>query len=78
MKINFPKSKLSGVAVENSFIVRFASLLNCRQMEISFIYLGLPVGGNPRRLETWDIVGNKLQRRLAGWKSKQLSFGGCL
>lgn len=78
MKVNFHKSKLTGVSVSDDIIARFAALLHCRVMEIPFVYLGLPVGGNPRRVCTWDPVVAKLTRRLSVWKGKHLSFGGRL
>ena len=41
-----------------------------------FIYLGLSVGGNPRKESFWQPVLNKLRKRLAAWHHKYLSFGG--
>lgn len=76
MKINFHKSKIAGIAVTDPITNQFAALLNCKVMSIPFIYLGLPVGANPRRLATWDPMLNKIRSRLSSWKAKKLSFGG--
>lgn len=76
MKINFHKSKIAGIAVPDSTTNQFAALLNCKVMSIPFIYLGLPVGANPRRLATWDPMLNKIRSKLSSWKAKHLSFGG--
>ncbi|GKV11809.1 hypothetical protein SLEP1_g23029 [Rubroshorea leprosula] len=45
---------------------------------LPFLYLGLPVGGNPHHLRFWKPVVEKFQSKLATWKGKLLSFGGCI
>lgn len=45
-------------------------------MEAPFTYLGMPVGGNPRRISFWEPVILKIKKRLSQWKQKYLSFGG--
>jgi len=45
---------------------------------IPFVYLELPIGGNPRRLSFWEPVVNRIKSRLSGWQSWFLSFGGRL
>jgi len=47
-------------------------------MEVPFIYLGLEVGGNPRRKKFWEPVLNKLKSRLNVWKGRFLSMVGRL
>ncbi|GAU32228.1 hypothetical protein TSUD_53550 [Trifolium subterraneum] len=47
-------------------------------LKIPFVYLGLPIGGDPRSLRFWEPVLTRLQNRLSGWKSRFLSFGGRL
>ncbi|GAU24253.1 hypothetical protein TSUD_23900, partial [Trifolium subterraneum] len=42
------------------------------------LYLGLLIGGDPRRLGFWEPVLAHLENRLSGWKSRFLSFGGRL
>jgi hypothetical protein len=76
LKVNFFKSKLFGVNVEDDFMVSAASFLNCVVGRLPFIYLGLPVGANPRRLSTWNPVLEVIQNRLASWKNKYVSLGG--
>lgn len=76
LKINFHKSKLVGIGLEERITNRYASLLNCKVMKAPFTYLGLPVGGNSRRMEFWDPVVNKLKGRLSRWRQRTISFGG--
>lgn len=39
--------------------------------------MGIPIGANPRRKETWEPIIVKLKKKkLASWKHKNLSFAG--
>jgi len=50
LKVNFHKSMLVGVNISESWLIEAATLLNCKMGKVTFINLGLPIGGNPRRL----------------------------
>nr|ABN05720.1 RNA-directed DNA polymerase (Reverse transcriptase) [Medicago truncatula] len=78
LKINFHKSLLVGVNVADSWLTEAASLLNCKVGSLPFTYLGLPIGGNPRRLSFWEPVVHRIKSRLSSWQSRFLSFGGRL
>ena len=56
----------------------YTKTLNCSQMEVPFIYLGLEVGGNPRKKKFWESVPSKLKSRLSVWKGRFLSMEGRL
>ncbi|GAU41304.1 hypothetical protein TSUD_325180 [Trifolium subterraneum] len=55
-----------------------ASALCCKVGNIPFLYLGLPIGDDPRCLGFWEPVLARLKKILSGWKSRFLSFGGLL
>jgi len=78
LKINFHKSKLAGINVCKSNMDCYTKTLNCSQMEVPFIYLGLEVGGNPRKKKFWEPVLRKLKSRLSVWKGRFLSMAGRL
>ncbi|GAU27449.1 hypothetical protein TSUD_161350 [Trifolium subterraneum] len=78
LKVNFNKSILVGVNIPDSWLGEAASALCCKVGKIPFLYLGLPIGGDPRRLSFWEPVLARLKSRLSGWKSRFLSFGGRL
>ncbi|RHN73277.1 putative reverse transcriptase domain-containing protein [Medicago truncatula] len=78
LKVNFHKSSLVGVNIAPSWLSEVASVLNCKMGKVPFLYLGLSIGGNPRRLCCWDPIVNRVKARLSGWNSRFLSFGGCL
>ena len=42
-----------GVNVVESWLVEVQLFLNCKVGQLSFVYLGLPIGRNPRRLSLW-------------------------
>jgi mannosylglycoprotein endo-beta-mannosidase len=50
LKVNFNKSMLVGVNISDSWLREAAAALRCRVGGIPFLYLGLPIGGDPRRL----------------------------
>jgi hypothetical protein len=46
--------------------------------KIPFLYLGLSIGGDPRKLVFWEPVIHTIKTRLTRWQSRFLSFGGRL
>jgi len=75
LKVNFSKSYLVGVNVASSWVLEAAMVLNCKVGSIPFVYLGMPIGGNSRRLSFSVPLLNRIKSRLSGWSSKHLSFG---
>ncbi|GAU46776.1 hypothetical protein TSUD_402880, partial [Trifolium subterraneum] len=69
LKVNFHKSMLVGVIIPDSWLGEAASALCCKVGKIPFLYLGLPIGGDSRRLGFWEPMLARLKTRLSGWKS---------
>jgi hypothetical protein len=65
LKVNFHKSILVGVSVNDSWLNEATSMLNCKIGKIHFVYLGLSIGGNPRRLSFWKSVLYRIQSKLS-------------
>jgi len=78
LKVNFNKSMLIGVNIFESWLVEAATISNCNVGKVSFVYLGLSIGADPRRLTFWDLVMHTIKSRLSSWKSRFLSYGGRL
>jgi hypothetical protein len=76
LKINFVKSKLYGLNLDSSFLSAASSFLSCRSDTLPFKFLGIPVGANPRRKETWKPVVESMTKRLNTWSSRHLSYDG--
>ncbi|GKV08884.1 hypothetical protein SLEP1_g20455 [Rubroshorea leprosula] len=68
--------KANGENIFTRWLNGASSVLRCGVGELPFVYLGMPVGGNPGTKKLWDPVLNKFRTKLAVWKSALLSFGG--
>lgn len=55
---------------------QLASHLQCNMGSIPFTYLGLPIGGGIARINLWDPIIAKMEKKLATWKGNLLSIGG--
>ena len=53
-------------------------IMRCDVKCLPITYLGIPLGANPRSVETWRLVISKIRKKLSGWKSKVLSRVGRL
>jgi len=78
LKVNFHKSMLVDVNIHDSWLAEATSVLHCKLGRVPFLYLGLPIGGDPRKLKFWQPLIDRIKSRLSGWKSKNLSLGGRL
>ncbi|CAJ2672826.1 unnamed protein product [Trifolium pratense] len=76
LKINFVKSKMYGINVDANFLAAAASFLSCSFDSIPFKFLGISVGANPRRQDTWQPIVDSLTKRLSSWSGRNLSIGG--
>ncbi|PNX95212.1 cysteine-rich receptor-like protein kinase [Trifolium pratense] len=54
LKVNFHKSGLIRINVEDSWLKDAASVLNCKVGSLPFSYLGIPIGADPRKIRTWE------------------------
>jgi len=78
LKVNFNKSMLYGVNISDSWLHEVTSLLRCKHGRLPFLYLGLPIGGDSRKIVFWYPLVDQIKRRLFGWKSRNLFMGGHL
>ncbi|CAL5406146.1 unnamed protein product [Camellia sinensis] len=74
LRINYHKSVISGIGVQNDLLADFAGRLNCKCQKLPFKYLGLPLGANPGRLKTWKPIVDRFKVKLASWKRRFLSL----
>jgi len=78
LKVIFHKSMLVGVNIHDSWMAEAVSVLNCKFCRLPFVYLGLPIDGDPRKLNFWCPLLDLIKSRLLGWKNKNLSLGSQL
>ena len=76
LKVNLEKSNIYGINLAQNHLSRLAELLDCKASGWPILYLGLPLGGNPKACGFWDLVIERISRRLDGWQKAYLSFGG--
>ncbi|GKV09906.1 hypothetical protein SLEP1_g21339 [Rubroshorea leprosula] len=76
LKINYNKSKLYGMNIEEEVYQHWAIFLNCKTGKLPMTYLGMPIGASLRSKDTWAELISKIGRKLAGWKNRFLSLGG--
>ena len=69
---------LTGVNISEAWLAEAALVMNCRMGSIPFVYLGLPIGGDSRKMSVWKPVIDRIVARLPLWNNKFLSFGGRL
>ena len=72
------KSTLLGINTDVDLLQNLAALSVCELGDWPIKYLGLPLEGNPRKIDFWDPVVTNVAKRLDGWKKAFLSRGGRL
>ena len=73
--MNLSKRTLFGINLDPDFLQVAASFLSCRFGSILFVFLGIPIGINPRRKESWVPIVSNIRKRLAVWHNRFLSIG---
>ena len=65
LKINFAKNKFGAIGKSHQWMQNAANYLNCRLLIVTFSYLGIPIGTNPRRSGTRDTIVQRCERKLS-------------
>ena len=76
LKINLEKSSIPSINTSKEMVSRLGSIMDCQETDWPLSYLGLPLGENPNTKGFWDLVVEKVVRRLDSWKKAFLSLGG--
>ena len=61
LKINFAKSCFGAFGMTDRWKIEAVSCLNCSLLPIPFVYLGIPIGANPRRCHMWNPILEKCE-----------------
>ncbi|MCH82139.1 cytochrome P450, partial [Trifolium medium] len=69
LKVNFGKSKVTGVNVSGDFLDVTERFLQCSRASLPFTYLGLPEGANARKLSTWKPLIDTISKKLGTWNN---------
>uniref|UniRef100_A0A2N9EU99 ubiquitinyl hydrolase 1 n=1 Tax=Fagus sylvatica TaxID=28930 RepID=A0A2N9EU99_FAGSY len=77
LRVNLRKSEMVPVGdVPN--LRALADIMGCRIGSLPMSYLGMPLGANFKSKTVWNSILEKMECKLAGWKSLYLSKGGRL
>lgn len=63
-KVNWDKSALYGVNIDEATLKSTTARINCKVGLLSFIYLGLPLGGYPKQHSFWQPIIDKVHSKL--------------
>uniref|UniRef100_A0A803PIR5 Reverse transcriptase domain-containing protein n=1 Tax=Cannabis sativa TaxID=3483 RepID=A0A803PIR5_CANSA len=78
LKVNMNKSQVLGISMYESVVALCASQIGCEVGNWPMSYLGIPLGGSPRKKLFWAPVLEKCAKKPNGWKASFLSRGGRL
>jgi hypothetical protein len=78
LKINFHKSEVFcfGEAKDNES--RYEQLFGCKKGSFPFKYLGIPMHFRKLNNKNWEMIEERIEKKLSSWKGKYLSIGGRL
>ena len=76
LKVNLAKICSGAIGMPDRWKLEAAGCSNSSLLSIPFVYLGIPIGTNPRRYQMWVPILKKCERKLARWKQRHISFGG--
>lgn len=78
IKINFHKSEVFCFGEAKQHEQQYAQLFGCRKGNYPFRYLGIPMHVKKLSTADWNIVMEKIEKKLSSWKWKHMSVGGRL
>jgi hypothetical protein len=78
LKINFPNSELFGFGEANDRIDDYVELFGCKEGDMPFRYLGIPMCHHKLLNEDWSAIEERFPKKLSSWKGKLHSSGGGL
>ncbi|XP_057720241.1 uncharacterized protein LOC130934716 [Arachis stenosperma] len=73
LSINFDKSSLISINCDEQWIQSMCQLLGCKRDFLPVKYLGIHLGANPRLVNTWKPIIDKVEEKLSLWKAKVLN-----
>lgn len=76
LRINYQKSEVFVLGVEEEERGSIANQFNCAVGSFPLKYLGIPVSPTKILMEGFNGIVEKVEKRLEGWRSGSLSFGG--
>lgn len=76
LQVNFNKSTIFGIHVEDRLLHHFAEMLGCKTGSFPTSYLGLPLSTGRISKSFWNPMVERVEFKLASWKANCMSIGG--
>ena len=76
LRVNFFKSEMIGVRVEDTHLASLADILGCKVGSLPSSYLGLPLCIEVASKALRSPMIERMEKRLSLWKANYLSLGG--
>ncbi|KAL8508020.1 hypothetical protein ACS0TY_018544 [Phlomoides rotata] len=77
LKVNFEKCGIYGVMnVQQDDLREKTDLMGCFVMTLPIRYIGMKVGVDHHKRETWAVLIQKVKSKLARWNGARISLGG--
>ena len=77
LKVNMEKREIVPIREENNMDA-LANILSCRVGNLPLKYYGMPLGTSFKTTSIWNLILEKLEKKLLAWKCLCLSKGGRL
>jgi hypothetical protein len=78
MKINFHKSDMTPINMEENVVQQFAKFFCCMVGSFSFKYPGVPLHYDKLKREDLQPLVDKVINRILGWRGKLMSYSARL
>ena len=67
LKVNVGKSEIVPIREENN-LDALANILSCRVGNLPLKYLGMPLGTSFKTTSIWNLILEKIEKKLSAWK----------
>ncbi|KAL4558890.1 hypothetical protein LXL04_037094 [Taraxacum kok-saghyz] len=65
-----------GIGVNQEAVNNMAIVMGCKANKLPAMFLGIPIGKNMKRIESWKTMEETFKKKMSNWKLKTLSIGG--
>ena len=76
--LDWVQSALIPFNCNEEWVLNVKENLGCAVASLPIKYLGILLGANPKRVETWKLVIQRIESKLSNWKAGLLSQAGKL
>jgi hypothetical protein len=78
LKINLHKSEIFCFGEAKDYESQYEQLFGCKRGSYPFRYLGIPMHFRKLNNKDWEMIEERIKKKLSSWKGKYLSVGGRL